>query len=197
MKKVEEHFIDHAYYTPHHAVIKETSTSTKLRVVFDASMKTTNGTPLNDLFYCGSSSSTRINFNFNAVLYETFCYQCWYSITKMYRQILMHSNYTRFQRIFWRNSPAEQLSIYKLLIVAFGTSSAPYLATRCIKQICLLNTLHQRIKWKIVKNDLKIGGFVSIKEKDLPPSNWRMGRISEIHPGKDHLIKLVDVPTNK
>lgn len=32
-----------SYYVPHHAVIKSDSTTTKLRVVFDASSKTTNG----------------------------------------------------------------------------------------------------------------------------------------------------------
>ena len=55
-------------------------------------------------------------------------------INKMYRQILMHPNNTQFQRIFWRNTPAEELKVYEILTVNFGTASAPYLATRCIKQ---------------------------------------------------------------
>lgn len=36
------------YYLPHHPVIKETSTTTNLRVVFDASSKTQTGFSLNN-----------------------------------------------------------------------------------------------------------------------------------------------------
>ena len=41
------------YYMPHHPVIKESSTTTKLRVVFNASCKTTSGISLNDALMVG------------------------------------------------------------------------------------------------------------------------------------------------
>lgn len=41
------------YFLPHHCVIREEAVSTKLRVVFDASMKTSSGVSLNDLMYKG------------------------------------------------------------------------------------------------------------------------------------------------
>ncbi|XP_049315772.1 uncharacterized protein LOC125779173 [Bactrocera dorsalis] len=41
------------YYLPHHAVKKEESTSTKVRVVFNASQATLNGTSLNDILLPG------------------------------------------------------------------------------------------------------------------------------------------------
>ena len=43
------------YFLPHHAVFKETSTTTKTRVVFDGSAKTSNGLSLNDILQVGST----------------------------------------------------------------------------------------------------------------------------------------------
>lgn len=47
-------------YLPHHAVIKDSSTSTKLRVVFDASRPTTNGKSLNDILVVGPTIQSNI-----------------------------------------------------------------------------------------------------------------------------------------
>ncbi len=41
------------YYLPMHSVVKETSSTTKLMVVFDASAKTTSGASLNDCLMVG------------------------------------------------------------------------------------------------------------------------------------------------
>jgi hypothetical protein len=41
------------YYLPHHAVFKETSSTTKTRVVFDGSAKTSIGVSLNDILQVG------------------------------------------------------------------------------------------------------------------------------------------------
>lgn len=42
------------YFLPHHCVIREDSATTKLRVVFDASMKTSSGISLNDIMLKGT-----------------------------------------------------------------------------------------------------------------------------------------------
>ena len=44
---------DMSYYMPHKEVVKESSSSTKVRVVFDASAKTSNKVSLHDTLYTG------------------------------------------------------------------------------------------------------------------------------------------------
>ncbi|GFW81189.1 DUF1758 domain-containing protein [Trichonephila clavipes] len=57
-------------------------------------------------------------------------------IAKMYRQILISQDDACFQQIFWRKSPEEPLVIFKLNTVTYGTSCAPFLAIRTLKQLC-------------------------------------------------------------
>jgi hypothetical protein len=54
-----------------------------------------------------------------------------------------------------------------------------------------LHTLQQRTKWKIEHENLKIGEIVIIKEDNLSPQKWLLGRIT--HPGKDNKIRVATV----
>ncbi|XP_055590386.1 uncharacterized protein LOC129742509 [Uranotaenia lowii] len=76
------------YYLPHHAVMKEDSTTTKLRVVFDASCATASGVSLNDRLMAGPNN----NADLFSVLLRFRTYKVAFSadVTKMYRQILVH-----------------------------------------------------------------------------------------------------------
>ncbi|UYV84619.1 hypothetical protein LAZ67_X002847 [Cordylochernes scorpioides] len=58
-------------------------------------------------------------------------------IAKMYRQIRISQEDSEFQRIVWRNDPHDKIKDYRLETVTYGTSCAPFLATRMIKQLSL------------------------------------------------------------
>ncbi|GFV88961.1 uncharacterized protein TNCV_442261 [Trichonephila clavipes] len=89
-------------FLPHHAVIKPSSTTTKLRVVFDASCKTTNGTSLNSLLGVGPKLQRDIfeillNFRIPKIVFTA-------DIEKMYRQILVADEDQKYQQILWRSN---------------------------------------------------------------------------------------------
>ena len=53
----------------------------------------------------------------------------------MYRQVRIHEDDRKLQRILWRRSADEPLRTYELSTVTYGTASAPYLAMRCLQQL--------------------------------------------------------------
>ncbi|XP_050535031.1 uncharacterized protein LOC126902051 [Daktulosphaira vitifoliae] len=123
------------YYIPHHAVYKDSSSTTKLRVVFDASMKTTTDYSLNDILMTGPVVQQEL---FDIVLrFRYYLYVVTADVAKMYRQVLVHENDRHFQRILWRDAPDKPLQHYVLNTVTYGTVPASFLATRVLKELAL------------------------------------------------------------
>lgn len=56
-----------------------------------------------------------------------------------------------------------------------------------------LTTLHTRSKWQRRQENIQIGVIVAIKNENLPPTYWRLGRIIETHPGGDVRIRNVAI----
>jgi len=60
-----------------------------------------------------------------------------------------------------------------------------------------ISQLQQRSKWKRAKDaNPKIGTIVLIKNENTPPMNWPLGRIAEVHPGADGIIRVVTIKTS-
>ena len=58
-----------------------------------------------------------------------------------------------------------------------------------------LSRLQQRPKWLGPKPNLQEGSMVLVKDDRLPPLQWKLGRITCIHPGSDDLVRVVTVKT--
>lgn len=57
--------------------------------------------------------------------------------------------------------------------------------------------MQQRSKWRNNKTNLEIGSLVLIKEDHLPPGKWMLGRIVEVHPGADSIVRVVSIKTQR
>jgi uncharacterized protein DUF5641 len=58
-----------------------------------------------------------------------------------------------------------------------------------------LTTLQQRYKWKFPLANLNVGDLVVVKDDNLPPTKWQMGRIIMVHPGDDGNVRVATVKT--
>lgn len=58
-----------------------------------------------------------------------------------------------------------------------------------------LNTLQTRSKWTQSKTNVKVNDIVLLKEDNMPPGKWPLGRIVTVHPGKDGRVRVVTVKT--
>ncbi|XP_062541030.1 uncharacterized protein LOC134209064 [Armigeres subalbatus] len=126
--------IEHSYI-PHHVIFKESSTTTKVRVVFDASCKTSSGYSLNDTLLVGP-----------VVQQDLYCIYTRFRtkriaivavVEKMYRQVLHHHDDRRLLRIRYRRCSSDSIATFELQTVTYGTASVPYLATKTLQQIAI------------------------------------------------------------
>ncbi|XP_063986879.1 uncharacterized protein LOC135167504 [Diachasmimorpha longicaudata] len=121
-----------AFYFPHHCVLRESSETTKLRVVFNGSSKSSSGVSLNDIQHTGAKLQRNIS---DVLLWSRQSrYIFMTDITKMFRQIKVHREDWPLQQILWRDSRG-QICTYQLTTVTYGTKSAPFLACRVLDQL--------------------------------------------------------------
>src|SRR5436190_20009204 len=135
-------------YLPHHSVIKESSSTTKTRVVFDASSKGSKGKSLNDALYKGPVLQSDL---FTIIIrFRSFKYVLCADIKKMYRQILIHKDQFPLQTVLWRESPREEIEEYELVTVTYGTKPASFIAVRCIQELAEIEKINFPIASEVV-----------------------------------------------
>ncbi|XP_063919435.1 uncharacterized protein LOC135134639 [Zophobas morio] len=121
------------YVMPHHCVQKETSSTTKVRVVFNGSSSDPNGTTLNQQLLPGPKlqkdlSHILMNFRLHAIAVTA-------DIQQMYTQIWLNPKQRYLQHIFWRPDPASNVQEYELKTVTYGLAPSAYLAQRVLLQL--------------------------------------------------------------
>lgn len=146
-------------FLPHFAVVREDSVTSNVRIVFDASVKTQSGISLNDIQYPGPAIQNDI---FGIMLrFREHRFVVIADVAKMYRQILIHPDERYLQNIVWRSDPHKAISIYELQTVTYGTTSAPYLAIKCIKKLALDNKDNFPIASELIDRDMYVDDLIT------------------------------------
>lgn len=120
------------FYLPHHGVMRQESVTTKLRVVFDGSCRSSTGISLNEKLLIGPN----VTEDLPVVLtrFRSYAFAFMADAEKMYRQVKIHRDDVDYQRIVWRADPDKPIEHYRLLTVTYGTSCAPFLAIESLRQ---------------------------------------------------------------
>lgn len=120
-------------FLPHHCVMRDDSSTTALRVVYNASAKTSSNKSLNDFMYTGPNLQQDLQFLI--IKWRQYQYAFTADIEKMFRQIWVHSDDQALQKIIWRDNPSQKLQEYQLTTVTYGTKAAPFLAMMTLRQL--------------------------------------------------------------
>ncbi|XP_063357907.1 uncharacterized protein LOC134647486 [Cydia amplana] len=124
---------DPVYFMGHSAVLRPDAVSTKLRVVFDGSMLTSNKISLNNILMSGPTVQQElfdILLSFRVHKYFIAC-----DIRRMFRNILVQKDQRSLQNILWRDTPNESIKCIQLNTVCYGMKSSSYLSTRCLNEL--------------------------------------------------------------
>ena len=120
------------YYLPMHGVLKEASTTTKLRVVFNASARTSSGVSLNDQLLPGPNLYPHLS----SVIISFRQYRIGMTgdISKMFREIGLHQAERDYHRYMVKATDG-QLQDWRMTCLTFGVTSSPFLATQVLHQV--------------------------------------------------------------
>lgn len=146
------------FYLPHHAVIKESSNTTKTRVVYNASVEPIDKKP--SLNFCLIVGPTIQDCLLVILLrFRTRLYVIIADIEKMYRQFLIREEDRKYQKILWFHN--NEIREYTLNTVTFGVNAAPYLAIRCLHQLADDEKDQFPLAAKILKTDMYVDNMLT------------------------------------
>ena len=120
------------FYLPMHAVKKESSTTTKIRAVFDASAKSSSNVSLNDILLVGptvhsSLIDVLLRFRLHGIALTA-------DVSKMYRAIELIESDRDLHRFVWRSNEDELLKDYRMTRLTFGVSASSFAANMSVKR---------------------------------------------------------------
>ena len=124
--------VEETFYLPIHAVYKATSTTTKVRAVFDASAKSSSGVSLNDTLLVGPTTHPPLIDVL--LLFRSYPIALTADISKMYRAVELTKRDRDMHRFVWRSDSKDPLTDYRMNRITFGVSASSFAANMAVKQ---------------------------------------------------------------
>lgn len=146
------------YHLPHHGVLRESSSTTRLRAVFDASAKSSSGFSLNDWQLVGPTVQRKLT----AILLRWRIYTIVFSgdVKQMYRQVKIKKKHRNLQRIVWRWKTSEPIRDHTLNTVTYGEAIAAFLAI-----MAMIQTVYDEAEFlKAISEELFLMILMSVLE---------------------------------
>ena len=111
---------EQVFYLPMHTVRKDSSTTTKVRIVFDSSAKSSTGMSLNDKLLVRHTVhppliNILLQFRFHRIALTT-------DVSKMYRAVRLVGSDKDLHRFVWRKEPSEPLVDYRMTASSFAAN---------------------------------------------------------------------------
>ncbi|KAL7289498.1 hypothetical protein TKK_0016684 [Trichogramma kaykai] len=135
MRKIEiqpQNYRKH-YFLPHHAVVKDSRTTTRVRPVFNASARNSAGHSLNEHLMTGPNLLPQIVLTL--AHWRNYPIAFVADVSKMYLQVRLHPEDWRPQTLLWRDDPLKEMENYVLTTVTFGSGPSAFLANRTLRQL--------------------------------------------------------------
>ena len=168
LEEVPKHELDlpphKCFYLPHHCVQKE-STTTKLRVVLDASAKISTKVSLNDVLLVGP----KIQDDLFDHLIRFRCYAIGITgdIAKMYRQIALDKKDMDFHRLFWRDTPSDPIKVYRMTRLTYGIGLSGYHSIRSLQEAGKDSSVKKVIERDFYVDDMLSGAHTEHEDTQL------------------------------
>ena len=142
------------YYLPYHGVVKVTSTTTKVHVVFDASAQSTTGNCLNDLLIPGSTLypplfDILLKFRLHKIGMST-------DVGKMFLEVGLHKEDRDLHCFLWRYPESGKLKDFRMTCLTFGVACSPFLAVQVLRQVALDYQQEYPLASQVVLNNFYI-----------------------------------------
>ena len=109
------------HYMPHHPVYKK-STTTPIRIVFNASRKPTGGKSLNDCLLTGPTLTTKLHDIL--LTFQEDKHAVTADISKAFHRVIVDERDRDYLRFLWINHDQSQLRTFRFKVVLFTVSIA-------------------------------------------------------------------------